>query len=128
MKTIKFVLGEDSVKGWLKSEGYKTGTIQIILKGNLGCKNLGDIVRRTKLDTSFLRTKLCWKTDQEYSDICSLLNDVVAAERTCYWRGRGLLDYSVQGGKLCFDYSGDRTTLRFWTIEKTIVRWIKEKF
>ena len=73
---IKIFLRNDKVKDWIKSENIKTSSILMILKKNLGYKNRGQILRNINycLSATFLNTKLCWRTDADYSDICCTLN------------------------------------------------------
>ena len=137
---LKLFLGDSEVKSWLESEHIKESSILMILKKSLGYKNQEEVIKKTNLDPSFLRIKLYWRTDQEYSEILYVLNgfiDYFASQgRSDYYRGRTLLDYVVENGIFAYisywellklEYR-DLKPLMFWTIEKTIERWIKEKF
>ena len=113
----------------------------MILKKSLGYKNQTEIIRKTNLDSSFLRIKLCWKTDQEYTDLLCVLNGIVGyfiststQGKRFYYKGRTLLDFIDKNGYLTYihyyktlEEDGSKS-LQFWTLEKTIERWIKEKF
>ena len=138
---LKILLRDDKVEKWMESEKVKISSILIILKKNLGYKNQEEIIRKTGLDSSFLRIKLCWRTDSEYFELCQTLNGIVeyftetpSSKRYYYYRGRTLLDYVAKNGTLAFTpyykiFEGEGTkSLLFWTLEKTIERWIKEKF
>jgi hypothetical protein len=74
---LKILLRNDKVDDWIKQEQIKVSSILMILKKNLGYKNQAEIIRKTNLDSSFLRIKLCWKTDQEYTDLLCVLNGIV---------------------------------------------------
>lgn len=132
---LKILLRDD----WIKQEHVKVSSILMILKKNLGYKNLEEIIDKTGLDSSFLRIKLCWRTDTDYSELCQILNGIVrysveTPSKRYYYRGRNLLDYVAENGSLvfisyyrAFEEDGQKS-LMFWTLEKTIERWIKEKF
>ena len=137
---LKILLRDDKVDDWIKQEHVKVSSILMILKKNLGYKNQAEIIRKTGLDSSFLRIKLCWRNDQDYSELTQILNGIVKfsietpSKRYYYNRGRNLLDYVAENGSLIFipyyralDGEGQKS-LMFWTLEKTIERWIKEKF
>ena len=137
---LKLFLGDLEIKSWIESENIKESSILMILKKRKKKKNQEEVIKKTNLDYSFLRIKLCWRTDQEYSEILYVLNgfiDYFAAQgRSDYYRGRTLLDYVEENGILAYisywkllklEYRGLKP-LMFWTIEKTIERWIKEKF
>ena len=137
---MKILLRDDKVEDWIEQEHIKVSSILRILKKNLGYKNQVDIITKTGLDPSFLRIKLCWRTDQEYSEICQVLNGIISyclatlRKRPYYYHGRVLLEYIENGGgNLEFTpyYKAEdegKKSLLFWTLEKTIERWIKEKF
>ena len=134
---LKLFLKDAEVKSWLKAEDIKVSSILMILKKSLGYKNQTEIIRKTNLNSSFLRIKLCWKTDQEYTDLLCVLNGIVGyytSTSTRYYNGRTLLDFINENGCLTYipyyktlEENGPKS-LQFWTIEKTIYRWIKEKF
>ena len=136
---LKILLRDDKVDDWIKQEHIKVSSILMILKKNLGYKNQDEIIRKTGLDSSFLRIKLCWRNDTEYSELTQILNGIVkfsieTPAKRYYYRGRNLLDYVAENGSLVFtpyykaiDGEGEKS-LMFWTLEKTIERWIKEKF
>jgi hypothetical protein len=138
---LKLFLRDAEVKSWIEAEDIKVSSILMILKKSLGYKNQTEIIRKTNLDSSFLRIKLCWKTDQEYTDLLCVLNGIVGyfiststQGKRYYYRGRTLLDFMEENGYLTFipyyktlEEDGPKS-LQFWTIEKTIERWIKEKF
>ena len=135
---LKIILRNDKVEEWIEREHIKVSSILMILKKNLGYKNQEEIIRKTGLDSSFLRIKLCWRGDPDYSEITKILNGIVgymsSGKRAYYYRGRCLLDYVESGGKLvfvpyyrAFEEDGQKTLI-FWTLEKIIERWIKEKF
>ncbi len=130
---IKIYFDNDELKSWMKREGYTAKSILRIVEKNLGFTCEREIIEKTKLDSSFLRIPLCWKTESEYNTISCILNGVVERYITPpkpYIRGKNILDYNLSGGNFChvsfFDNEG--TTLRYYTIERTIKRWIKEKF
>jgi len=137
---IKIFLRDDKVKDWIKSENIKTSSILMILKKNLGYKNRGQILRNINycLSATFLNTKLCWRTDAEYSDICCTLNGLIrycsSLNKHQYYFGKSLLDYVENRGVLKFipyyrTLDGDEESpLIYWTLEKSMERWIKEKF
>ena len=138
---LKLFLRDAEVKSWIEAEDIKVSSILMILKKSLGYKNQTEIIRKTNLDSSFLRIKLCWKTDQEYTDLLCVLNGIVGyftststQGKRFYYRGRTLLDFINENGGLIYIpyYSileeNSPKSLRFWTIDKTIYRWIKEKF
>lgn len=136
---LKILLRDDKVDDWIENEGVKTSSILMILKKNLGYKNQNDIILKTGLDSSFLRVKLCWRTDQDYSKICQILNGIVGYFLSTvirppdYYGGRNLLDYVAENGSLIFipyyrALEDGEKSLMYWTLEKTIERWIKEKF
>ena len=134
---LKLFLKDAEVKSWIKAEDIKVSSILMILKKSLGYKNQTEIIRKTNLNSSFLRIKLCWKTDQEYTDLLCILNGIVeyyTSTFTRYYNGRTLLDFINENGRLTYisyyktlEENGPKS-LQFWTIEKTIYRWIKEKF
>jgi hypothetical protein len=138
---LKLFLKDSEVKSWIETEGIKVSSILMILKKSLGYKNQTEVIVKTNLDSSFLRIKLCWKTDQEYTDLLCVLNGIVGyfiststQGKRYYYRGRTLLDFMEENGYLTFipyyktlEEDGPKS-LQFWTIEKTIERWIKEKF
>ena len=135
---LKILLRDDKVERWIEREHIKVSSILMILKKNLGYKNQTEIITKTDLDPSFLRIKLCWRTDQDYSELCQILNGIVRfsieSPKKRYYYGRCLLDYVAENGALIFtpyykaiDGEGQKS-LMFWTLEKTIERWIKEKF
>ena len=139
---LKILLRDDKVDDWIKQEHIKVSSILMILKKNLGYKNQEEIIRKTNLDSSFLRIKLCWKTDQEYTDLLCVLNGIVEyfiststqSSKRFYFRGRTVLDFIDKNGILTYipyyktiEEDGPKS-LMFWTLEKTIERWIKEKF
>jgi hypothetical protein len=136
---LKLFLRDAEVKSWIEAEDIKVSSILMILKKNLGYKNQSEIIRKVGLDSSFLKIKLCWRNDAEYSKICQTLNGIVSyylatSKKLYYYGGRDLLDYIEENGKLEFvpyyktlEDEGTKS-LMFWTIEKTIERWIKEKF
>jgi hypothetical protein len=136
---LKIILRDDKVNDWIKQEQVKVSSILIILKKNLGYKNQDEIITKTGLDPSFLRIKLCWRNDTEYSELTRILNGIVkfsieTPAKRYYYRGRNLLDYVAENGSLVFipyyrtiNEDGPKS-LMFWTIEKSIERWIKEKF
>ena len=134
---LKLFLKDAEVKSWIKAEDIKVSSILMILKKSLGYKNQTEIIRKTNLNSSFLRIKLCWKTDQEYTDLLCVLNGIVGyytSTSTRYYNGRTLLDFINENGCLTYipyyktlEENGPKS-LQFWTIEKTIYRWIKEKF
>lgn len=135
---LKILLRDDKVDDWIKQEHVKVSSILMILKKNLSYKNQDEIIRKTGLDSSFLRIKLCWRTDTDYSELTQILNGIIdymaTGKRAYFYRGRCLLDYVAENGSLVFipyyraiDGEGEKS-LMFWTIEKTIERWIKEKF
>jgi hypothetical protein len=138
---LKLFLRDAEVKSWIEAEDIKVSSILMILKKSLGYKNQTEIIRKTNLDSSFLRIKLCWKTDQEYTDLLCVLNGIVGyfiststQGKRYYYRGRTLLDFMEENGYLTFipyyktlEEDGPKS-LQFWTIEKTIERWIKERF
>ena len=138
---LKLFLRDEEVKLWIEAENIKVSSILMILKKSLGYKNQTEIIRKTNLDSSFLRIKLCWRTDQEYIDLLCVLIGIVGyftatstqGKRSSF-RGRTLLDYIDKNGGLTFipyfkslEEDGQKS-LMYWTIEKTIERWIKEKF
>ena len=137
MVYLKILLSNEKEKSWLESEGMKCSSILMILKKNLGYKNQTEILKKTDLDPAFLKIKLFWKTDQEFSEITQLLNGLVNilphnSRVTYYTRGRYLLGYKEKGGKLEYvpyfkTQEGERS-LQYFTLERTIERWIKEKF
>ena len=135
---LKLFLKDAEVKSWIKAEDIKVSSILMILKKSLGYKNQTEIIRKTNLDSSFLRIKLCWKTDQEYTDLLCVLNGIVgyfvSQGKRYFFSGRTLLDFIDKNGVLTYipyyktlEEDGPKS-LQFWTIEKTIERWIKEKF
>jgi len=133
---LKLFLRDAEVKSWIEAEDIKVSSILMILKKSLGYKNQTEIIRKTNLDSSFLRIKLCWRTDQEYTDLLCVLNGIVGyfISTSTYYNGRTLLDFIDKNGCLTYipyyktiEEDGPKS-LRFWTIEKTIDRWIKEKF
>ena len=138
---LKLFLRDAEVKSWIEAEDIKVSSILMILKKSLGYKNQTEIIRKTNLDSSFLRIKLCWKTDQEYIDLLCVLNGIVGYFNSTYtqgkryfYRGRTLLDFIDENGYLTYipyyktlEEDGPKS-LQFWTLEKTIERWIKEKF
>ena len=134
---LKLFLRDAEVKSWIEAEDIKVSSILMILKKSLGYKNQTEIIRKTNLDSSFLRIKLCWKTDQEYTDLLCVLNGIVGyftSTSTQYYNGRTLLDFIDENGYLTYipyyktlEEDGPKS-LQFWTLEKTIERWIKEKF
>lgn len=136
---LKILLGDNKVDRWIEREKFNVSSILMILKKNLGYKNQGEIIRKTNLDPSFLKIKLCWKTDTEYSEITKILNDLIeyytsGESRYFRYRGRVVLEVVAKGGKLEFvpyykmlEGDGEKS-LMYWTIEKSIERWIKEKF
>ena len=136
---LKLFLRDAEVKSWIEAEDIKVSSILMILKKSLGYKNQTEIIRKTNLDSSFLRVKLCWKTDQEYTDLLCVLNGIVGyfvstPTQSLYYRGRTLLDFIDKNGSLTYipyyktiEENGSKS-LQFWTLEKTIERWIKEKF
>ena len=135
---LKILLRDDKVERWIEREHIKVSSILMILKKNLGYKNQTEIITKTDLDPSFLRIKLCWRTDQDYSELCQILNGIVRfsieSPKKRYYYGRCLLDYVAENGALIFtpyykaiDGESEKS-LMFWTLEKTIERWIKEKF
>ena len=136
---LKIILRDDKVDDWIKQEHVKVSSILMILKKNLGYKNQDEIIRKTGLDSFFLRIKLCWRNDTEYSELTQILNGIVkfsieTPAKRYHYRGRNLLDCVVENGTLVFipyyraiDGEGEKS-LMFWTLEKTIERWIKEKF
>ena len=134
---LKLFLKDSEVESWIKAEDIKVSSILMILKKSLGYKNQTEIIRKTNLNSSFLRIKLCWKTDQEYTDLLCVLNGIVGyytSTSTRYYNGRTLLDFINENGCLTYipyyktlEENGPKS-LQFWTIEKTIYRWIKEKF
>ena len=134
---LKLFLKDEEVKSWIEAEDIKVSSILMILKKSLGYKNQTEIIRKTNLDSSFLRIKLCWKTDQEYTDLLCVLNGIVGyftSTSTQYYNGRTLLDFINENGYLTYiSYykiieEDAPKSLQFWTLEKTIERWIKEKF
>lgn len=136
---LKILLRDDKVDDWIKNEGIKTSSILMILKKNFGYKNQDEIIDKTGLDSSFLRIKLCWRDDTEYSELTQILNEIVrfstgAPTKRYHYRGRILLDYVAENGTLVFTSyyraleEGCQKPLMYWTLEKTIERWIKEKF
>ena len=134
---LKLFLRDAEVESWIETEDIKVSSILMILKKNLGYKNQTEIIRKTNLDSSFLRIKLCWKTDQEYTDLLCVLNGIVGyftSTSTQYYNGRTLLDFINENGYLTYiSYykiieEDAPKSLQFWTLEKTIERWIKEKF
>jgi len=138
---LKLFLKDAEVKSWIEAEDIKVSSILMILKKSLGYKNQIEIIRKTNLDPSFLRIKLCWKTDQEYTDLLCVLNGIVeyfisisTKGKRFYCNGRALLDFIGENGGLIYtpyysilEENGPKS-LQFWTIEKTLYRWIKEKF
>jgi len=134
---LKLFLRDAEVKSWIEAEDIKVSSILMILKKSLGYKSQTEIIRKTNLNSSFLRIKLCWKTDQEYTDLLCILNGIVeyyTSTFTRYYNGRTLLDFINENGRLTYisyyetlEENGPKS-LQFWTIEKTIYRWIKEKF
>ena len=138
---LKLFLRDVEVKSWIETEDIKVSSILMILKKSLGYKNQTEIIRKTNLDSSFLRIKLCWKTDQEYTDLLCVLNGIVGyfnststQGKRYFYRGRTLLDFIDENGCLTYipyyktlEEDGPKS-LQFWTLEKTIERWIKEKF
>jgi hypothetical protein len=140
---LKLFLRDAEVKSWIEAEDIKVSSILMILKKSLGYKNQTEIIRKTDLDSSFLRIKLCWRTDQEYTDLLYVLNGIVGyfiSTSTStqgnhnFYRGRTLLDFIDENGRLTFipyyktlEEDGPKS-LMYWTLEKTIERWIKEKF
>ena len=135
---LKLFLRDTEVKSWIEAEDIKVSSILMILKKSLNYKNQTEIIRKTNLDSSFLRIKLCWKTDQEYTDLLCVLNGIVgyfnSTPTQSYFRGRTLLDFIDENGYLTYtpyyktlEEDGPKS-LQFWTLEKTIERWIKEKF
>ena len=134
---LKLFLKDSELKSWIEAEDIKVSSILMILKKSLGYKNQIEIIRKTNLDPSFLRIKLCWKTDQEYTDLLCVLNGIVGyftSTSTQYYNGRTLLDFINENGYLTYiSYykiieEDAPKSLQFWTLEKTIERWIKEKF
>lgn len=130
---IKIYFDNDELKSWIKREGYTSKSILRIMEKNLEFTCEKEIIEKTKLDSSFLRIPLCWKTEYEYNAISCILNGIVERYTTPpipYIRGKNILDYTLCRGNFChvsfFDDEG--TTLRYYTIERTIKRWIKEKF
>jgi len=139
---LKLFLKDAEVKSWIEAEDIKVSSILMILKKSLGYKNQTEIIRKTNLDSSFLRIKLCWKTDQEYTELLCVLNGIVeyfistsAQGKRFYFRGRTLLEFINENRRnltpilyyKTLEEDGPKS-LQFWTIEKTIERWIKEKF
>jgi hypothetical protein len=138
---LKLFLRDEEVKSWIEAEDIKVSSILMILKKSLRCINQAEIIRKTNLDSSFLRIKLCWKTDQEYTDLLCVLNGIVGyftststQSKHFYYRGRTLLDFIEENGNLTYtpyyrtlEENGPKS-LQFWTIEKTLDRWIREKF
>lgn len=137
---LKLFLKDEEVKSWIEAEDIKVSSILMILKKSLGYKNQTEVIRKTNLDSSFLRIKLCWKTDQEYTDLLCVLNGIVEyftsnfTSTSTYFKGKTLLDFINENGYLTYisyykilEENGPKS-LQFWTIEKTIDRWIKEKF
>jgi len=138
---LRLFLKDAEVKSWIEAEDIKVSSILMILKKSLGYKNQIEIIRKTNLDPSFLRIKLCWKTDQEYTDLLCVLNGIVeyfisisTKGKRFYCKGRALLDFINENGCLIYtpyysilEENGPKS-LQFWTIEKTLYRWIKEKF
>lgn len=135
---LKILLSDDKVERWIEREHIKVSSILMILKKNLGYKNQTEIITKTDLDPSFLRIKLCWRNDQDYSELCQILNGIVRflteSPKRRYLSGRYLLDYVAENGILTFisyyktlEEDGQKS-LMYWTLEKTIERWIKEKF
>lgn len=136
---LKILLGDNKVDRWIEREKFNVSSILMILKKNLGYKNQDEIIRKTNFDPSFLKIKLCWKTDTEYFEITKILNDLIeyyTSDKSRYfrYRGRVVLDVVAKGGNLEFvpyyktlEEDGEKS-LMYWTIEKSIERWIKEKF
>ena len=136
---LKLFLRDDKVDNWIKQEHVKVSSILMILKKNLGYKNQDEIITKTGLNSSFLRIKLCWRTDIEYSELTKILNGIVkfyieTPSKRYYYQGRILLECVSENGILIFvPYyrtleEGGTKSLIYWTLEKTIDRWIKEKF
>ena len=135
---LKLFLKDSEVESWIKAEDIKVSSILMILKKSLGYKSQTEIIRKTNLNSSFLRIKLCWKTDQEYTDLLCVLNGIIkyfiSTSTYTYFKGKTLLDFINKNGLLIYipyyktiEEDGPKS-LQFWTIEKTIDRWIKEKF
>lgn len=134
---IKFIIRDGELESWIDSNNIKVNSILNIMKEHLGFKTQKDILNKTGLPYSFTQTKLCWKTDQEFADILNILGGVVSAfDRVKYWycTGKILLHYINIGGELDFHpyyqciNEGEKKSLIYYTLEKTIERWIREKF
>jgi hypothetical protein len=135
---LKLFLSDAEVESWIEDEDIKVSSILMILKKSLKYKNQTEVIKKTNLDPSFLRIKLCWKTDQEYTDLLCVLNGIIkyfiSTSTYTHFKGKTLLDFINKNGLLIYipyyktiEEDGPKS-LRFWTIEKTIYRWIKEKF
>jgi hypothetical protein len=137
---LRIILRDDKVKDWIEKEHIKTSTVLTILKKNLGYKNRAQIIKNIScFSSTFINTRLCWRTDAEYSDICCTLNGLVKCcsllDGRQYYYGKRLLEYVEKNGVLTyvpyyrtFEAEERQRPLLYWTLEKTIERWIKEKF
>ena len=130
---LKFFVKDDEIESWSKSEGYTISSILMILKNAHGYKNGTEITEKTNLDPTFLRIKLCWKSETEYKELLCILNGVVKiyTDQNLYYRGTCVLDFINKFETLEYVpyYLWEKEkTLRYFTLEKTIKRWIKEKF
>ena len=104
---LKLFLRDDKVDNWIKQEHVKVSSILMILKKNLGYKNQDEIITKTGLNSSFLRIKLCWRTDIEYSELTKILNGIVkfyieTPSKRYYYQGRILLECVSENGILIF--------------------------
>ena len=132
---LKLFLRDAEVKSWIETENIKVSSILMILKKSLGYKNQTEIIRKTNLDSSFLRIKLCWKTETEYQELLCILNGIAKiytdTKPGLYYKGTRVLDFVEKFGSLryipYYQWEEEKT-LMWFTVEKTIERWIKGKF
>ena len=115
---------------WLEREGYKVSTISEIIKNNFGYSSREEIIKKFRVQSGFLNVRLCWKSDHEQTDIVVRVGEIIKAFSSLHYHYRGssnLLNYIVKNGNLMYS-NEEELTLDWFTIEKTIKRWIKEKF
>jgi hypothetical protein len=132
---LKFFIKDNEVESWKKSEGYTISSILMILKRAQGYKNGKEITKKTHLDPSFLRIKLCWKSETEYQELLCILNGIAKiytdTKPVLYYKGTCVLDFVEKFGSLryipYYQWEEEKT-LMWFTVEKTIERWIKGKF
>ena len=131
---IKLFVIDSKIKDWLDREGYKVSTILMIIKKNLHIKNGQTIITNYYVERSFINTKLCWKTEDDYNQIVRRINDILTYS-TIDNRYRNHLCYIEKSGSLVYlPYYTMKTgeteerSLEYYTIDKTVDRWILEKF